>query len=130
MSQKETWFCVRCGSLDIRHDATVQWDPEAHDWVVLDVQDHTWCEDCACSGGLDREDGEPKHGVFGGTWVYEVLLPGFDGSTDETDDKLLWVRASSLDAVTARYPEAEVEPLDEAYDVAPGDIDEDLALET
>ncbi len=33
--------------------------------------------------------------------VFEVVLPGFDGSTDKTDDRILWVEAADMDTVTA-----------------------------
>lgn len=32
---------------------------------------------------------------------YEIVLPSFDGGTDETDDQILWVLAPDLRAVLA-----------------------------
>lgn len=46
-TKKPTWFCQNCGGHDVRHDATVQWNPETEDWDVLAVHDNAWCEPCS-----------------------------------------------------------------------------------
>ena len=44
---------------------------------------------------------------------YEVVLPGFDGGTDETDNLVKWVACSrGGDFVRAQFPEATVTKLD------------------
>lgn len=42
---------------------------------------------------------------------YEVTLAGFDGSTDETDDLIKWVKAPNIGVVRKHYPYAKVEEL-------------------
>ncbi len=65
MSEKQTWYCARCGSHDIRHDATAQWDRETETWTVLDVLDATWCHPCQLAHpGSDA--GEPVYGFPAG----------------------------------------------------------------
>lgn len=49
--------------------------------------------------------------------VFEVVLPGFDGGTDETDHLVRWVAADSEDQVRAKYPEAQVSPLGITTDI-------------
>ncbi|HRO59382.1 MAG TPA: hypothetical protein PKZ27_02960 [Rhodocyclaceae bacterium] len=63
MSKKETWFCANCGGLDIRHDAVVQWDPDAEEWTVLDVLDGMWCD--ACAGRPPFDSGKPIYAIPG-----------------------------------------------------------------
>lgn len=60
-----TWFCAECGSLDIRHDAIVQWKPDDETWEVLDVLDGTWCE--ACMDRNPSDEGAPTYGIPGVT---------------------------------------------------------------
>lgn len=61
-TKQETWHCAACGSRDIRHDAVVQWDAAREDWVVLDVLDDAWCEDCMGVNAMDA--GDPRFGVL------------------------------------------------------------------
>lgn len=49
--------------------------------------------------------------------VFEVVLPGFDGGTDETDHLVRWVAADSEDQVWAKYPDAQVLPLGVTTDI-------------
>lgn len=60
--------------------------------------------------------------------TFEVTLPGFDGATDETDDRVLWVSAPSSDAVreTVKGLGAQVEL---GLVVPPSDIDYVLPLQ-
>lgn len=57
--------------------------------------------------------------------VFEVVLPGFDGSTDETDDRILWIEAADMAAdmaaVTRRLPCALI-----GRNMAPGAVDYSL----
>lgn len=73
---EETWFCADCGSLDIRHDAIVKWDPQAQDWKVEGVLDNTWCEDCAEADGRFDGTGEPVFGVPGDEDATDSMLGG------------------------------------------------------
>lgn len=57
----ETWYCRKCGSRDIFHDATVRWDPDEEDWVFVSVQDGMWCE--TCMGRNSWDEGQPGFGV-------------------------------------------------------------------
>lgn len=59
-AKAETWFCRNCGGLDIKHDATVSWNPDRQDWDVIDVQDNHWCEAC-----LPSEESDPVFGIPG-----------------------------------------------------------------
>ncbi len=38
--------CPKCKSLQVRRDAVVEWDPEIDEWVVYDLIDELWCDDC------------------------------------------------------------------------------------
>ena len=40
--------------------------------------------------------------------VYEIVLPGFYGGTDETDDRVLWVLARSFLQVSKLCPNCRV----------------------
>lgn len=40
--------------------------------------------------------------------VYEVIEPGFDGSTDATDDRISWVVGTSQEQVRSFYPNGEI----------------------
>lgn len=57
----ETWYCRKCGSRDIFHDATVAWDPDEETWSVVGVQDGMWCETCMGRDAADK--GDPDFGV-------------------------------------------------------------------
>lgn len=63
--KQETWYCLSCGSRDIRHDAIVQWDAKHEVWDVLTVLDDTWCEDCMIRSMSKNTDdtGEPHFGT-------------------------------------------------------------------
>lgn len=61
--RKETWYCADCGSLDIRHDAIVSWDPEQQDWKVEATLDDTWCENCMGKDPMRESRGEPVWGI-------------------------------------------------------------------
>lgn len=64
--KQETWYCLSCGSRDIRHDAIVQWDAEREVWDVLTVLDDSWCEDCMSkntAGTGEPHFGEPHFGA-------------------------------------------------------------------
>ena len=53
---------------------------------------------------------------------YELTLPGFDGSTDETDDKVLWV-ALPREIALSSGPRVGVQELDFTCPPSPDDID-------
>lgn len=67
------YFCRRCGSRDVRHDAIVQWDPSTEDWNVLDVLDEAWCEDCQQE---DNSNGDPYFGLFSELEEIRACLKG------------------------------------------------------
>lgn len=56
--------------------------------------------------------------------IYEVTLPGFDGSTDATDDRIRWVAAPSIDVVEERYPNHPIQSLPPG--TPPADADETI----
>lgn len=58
---KETWFCRKCGSTDIRHDAIVEYNPEKGDYEIVCVLDDTWCESCLTQDWNDN--GDPAFGI-------------------------------------------------------------------
>lgn len=48
--------CENCGSANVVKDAWATWDPDALDWVIKDVFDHEWCEDCEDETRIDWVD--------------------------------------------------------------------------
>lgn len=64
MSEKLTWFRAKCGSLNILHDAIVEWNPEKEDFEVVQVLDSTWCEDCMERDPMREDEGTPMLGLF------------------------------------------------------------------
>lgn len=44
--------------------------------------------------------------------AYEVVLPGFDGSTDETDDLVKWGWAYCEEAIHCKYGECKVHEIE------------------
>lgn len=59
--------------------------------------------------------------------AYEVTPPGFDGASDETDGRILWGAADSIEQVRARCPAgARVEQLPPGIIVDPLDLNFDL----
>jgi hypothetical protein len=67
MSNKETWYCAACGSLDIRHDAVAAFNPHTQEFEVVAVLDDTWCEDCLAADDSGNNTGEPAFGIPGET---------------------------------------------------------------
>ena len=59
--RKETWFCHKCGSTNIQHDAIVKYNPETGDYEVVNVLDDAWCEDCMSEDWTDS--GDPTFGI-------------------------------------------------------------------
>lgn len=57
--------------------------------------------------------------------TFEVTLKGFDGGTDATDDKVLWVRAPDERTVREAYGDQlhTIEKFEDDVHVHPGDID-------
>lgn len=75
-----------------------------------------------CPKGLGFDDHSSVK-LEGDPSVWEFTLPGFDGSTDETDDKVLWISGTFDDLKTAvgfdfatRFIEISVEVDDPAID--------------
>lgn len=61
--------------------------------------------------------------------LFEVIGPGFDASTDETDDRILWVRASSIGQITEYLADYGVKIQELEITVHPEDIDFELPQE-
>lgn len=55
--------------------------------------------------------------------VYQVTLSGFDGSTDLTDNKIIWVVAEEPEVVTDLLDKLGVK----GYDIGPTDLDPSVA---
>lgn len=49
--------CDKCGSVDIRWDAVVEWSELNQDFAIVDILDNCWCE--PCSSEFD-ETGDPQ----------------------------------------------------------------------
>ncbi len=57
--------------------------------------------------------------------TFEIIAVGFDGSTSDTDDRVIWVSAPSLERLMELMrdvPHSEINPIDEGFP-----IDYDLA---
>ncbi len=48
--------------------------------------------------------------------VFEVVLPGFKGSTDATDDRVLWGTADTEEKVLDAFPDCEVSTLPDSFE--------------
>jgi uncharacterized OB-fold protein len=46
--------CSVCGSLRILRDAWAEWDFEEQEWVLQNVFDHAYCEDCANETSIEE----------------------------------------------------------------------------
>ena len=64
-TNKPTWFCAACGSLDIRHEAEVVWNQEIENWEVVSVLDGAHCEDCMLNDPEHENKGVPFWGSPG-----------------------------------------------------------------
>lgn len=119
---KETWFCARCGSRDIRHDGIVQYDPESGEFDVLSVLDGQWCEGC--------EEHRPGQGnpTFGEPPAFTVVVTINEGPAQGSillqrplaDDDALDLRAFADEVASSRE-----QAIDEQDGVVPdcaGDI--------
>lgn len=47
--------CAYCGSENVLKDAWAEWDTEKQDWVLNNVFDHSFCEDCDSETSLNEE---------------------------------------------------------------------------
>lgn len=61
-SKKPGWRCSYCGSTEIHHDATAQWNPETEDFEIVAVYDNHWCADCDNNPDISSS-GTPVWGV-------------------------------------------------------------------
>jgi hypothetical protein len=43
---KNVKVCNSCGSENVWSDASAAWDSELQEWVLLNVFDNEWCDDC------------------------------------------------------------------------------------
>lgn len=82
--------CSTCGSENVMRDAWAVWNPDTQDWELGNVFDAGHCDDCDGEASLSEEEIRP---------VYEVTAAGFNGGTDATDDRVLWVEADSLEQI-------------------------------
>lgn len=87
--------CVpNAGDLDTRRDddsqeGTVVCYDVPPDWRVSDAGAPVETEE-----DEHFDNGEDLQEEWNDSTLYELTLPGFDGGTDETDDRVLWVAAS------------------------------------
>ena len=95
---KETWYCAKCGSLDIRHDGILQWDTEGQDWKVLDVLNDTWCQACAGRAATFDDKGDPTFGQPP-EFVVVVFIP----TGPQAGEVLLQQPMESSDPMDARH---------------------------
>lgn len=52
-------ICNHCGSENVWVDANADWDTEAQEWVVCNIFDAEWCNDCDGETTIiDKEDDE------------------------------------------------------------------------
>lgn len=56
--------------------------------------------------------------------IFEVILPGFDGASDETDNLVLLVQSDSIKKVQKKYPKAEIYLLTDELLISSSAIDE------
>lgn len=45
--QRINKVCGHCGSADVWTDANAEWNPDLQDWVLLNVFDNAYCEECS-----------------------------------------------------------------------------------
>lgn len=125
MSGNEAWYCGKCGTENIHHDAIVSWDSKAQKWVVESVLDDPWCNHCMESadggGASGKEDrGDPQYGLVQQARYYEVVLPRLNGQP-----RSIVVKAHCLNqAMKARLDAVKADWLGD--DGVPDEIDVDL----
>lgn len=50
------YICSKCGGKNIVSDASAVWSVEKQDWVLSDVCDGTYCEDCQDECRIDERE--------------------------------------------------------------------------
>lgn len=48
--------CSHCGNDRVFRDAWVEWDVETQAWVIADIFDYAYCNDCEGETSIDTED--------------------------------------------------------------------------
>ncbi len=48
--------CRECGSEDVVRDAWAQWDPDKQDWVLENVFDAAFCNNCEGECSIDEKE--------------------------------------------------------------------------
>jgi ribosomal protein L37AE/L43A len=48
--------CAKCGSDDVRRDATAAWSVTEQQWELCGVQDQGYCEACEDEADLEEEE--------------------------------------------------------------------------
>jgi hypothetical protein len=51
---KVTHKCARCGGTNVLRDAWAEWDDETQTWVLNNVFDQAYCEDCDGETSLEE----------------------------------------------------------------------------
>ena len=82
--------CSHCRSESVTRDANASWNPDTQDWELEGVMDAAYCNDCGGECSLEEVPYRPRR---------EITAAGFNGGTDATDDRVLWVEADSLEQI-------------------------------
>lgn len=94
-------YCPSCGESDGLDIAATVWVRLMSDGTDADEShdgSHEWDDDSACQcdcgwAGTVKDASPEKESTEQHATVFEVTAIGFDGGTDATDDRVLWVRA-------------------------------------
>ena len=82
--------CSHCRSESVTRDANASWNPDTQDWELEGVMDAAYCNDCGGECSLEEVPYRPRR---------EITAAGFNGGTDATDARVLWVEADSLEQI-------------------------------
>jgi hypothetical protein len=49
------YVCLHCGGDNVTRDAWAAWDADKGDWILSNVFDYAFCQDCEAETTLDTE---------------------------------------------------------------------------
>ena len=70
--------CEECGGLNVSSDANAVWHFEKQAWVIGDILDNDWCQDCN-----DETTIESELAPFDETWSDEIKAKWMKAKIEE-----------------------------------------------
>ena len=72
--------CEKCGGSNISssNGASSVWDVDKQEWVLGDISDYEWCQDCECATNI-----EIKPAPFDETWSDKIKAKWMKAKIEE-----------------------------------------------